>query len=634
MGRGRNRRRRLRRDQAQREKGVAISTPQSTSQAENFVRGRLGSTSNGQTTGALVAKGAVSAPKTTHTVGAWTAPTKKKLEGRPNPVNTLRFSPNAWSKLQWFRDRGSTEIGGFGISMKEEPLYVLDFLTVGQQCTAAHVEFDDDAVAKLLDDMDRKGYTPDEVLRVWLHTHPGSSASPSGQDMTTFHDVFGNSDWAIMVILAKGGECKARLRYTNGPGAELELTPQVDLHPPFEGVSGEDYVKWEEEYLANVRTRGSSSPTGHSITHYPSRGSHYQGYGNYDGHYSGWWNEDQNDETAGFHNAGSTDSGSPSKPTSPASHNWARPSGCSSRPRTRLADQSEIPPYGGIYRLATRETDEKMRLINDCVEQVWQLDANDDDTKTIITDLSWYSFSSKAKTNAELGDDIDSIVDISDEAPIACGEVSWRVNSDGKLVPMKITRVLSSGQIIDLRSDEAVAATELFQVTRASGGTAESTAGFAPASTDTKDESVDVTESKIDEAVAEIKAEDDKETNTTPLGFRSLITVSRFCGICQLEIDLSKSYMVENNIGKVNRGERAHMECVLDKNGWLEVPRPPSKRETEIVTIGQVVAAATSKGNDEPGFGPATDGSSDGGDVTGSDGTGGDGEECCIIGGP
>lgn len=626
MGRGRNRRRRLRRDQAQREKGVAISTLQSTSQAEHFVRGRLGSTSNGQTTGALIVNGAVSAPKTTHTVGAWTAPAKKQLEGRPNPVNTLRFSPNAWSKLQWFRDRGSTEIGGFGISMKEEPLYVHDFLTVGQQCTAAHVEFDDDAVAKLLDDMDRKGYTPDEVLRVWLHTHPGSSASPSGQDINTFHDVFGNSDWAIMVILAKGGECKARLRYTNGPGAELELTPQVDLHPPFAGVSGEDYVKWEEEYLANVRTRSFSSPTGHSVTHYPGRGARYPGYGAYDGNYSGWWNEDQNDETAGFHNAGSTNSGLPPKTASPASYNRAQSSSDISHPRTRLADQFEIPPYGGIHRLATRETAEKMRLINDCVEQVWQCDANDDDTKTVITDLAWYSFSPKAKINADIGDDIDSICDISDEAPIACGEVSWRVNGDGRLVPMKITRVLSSGQVIDLRSDEAVAAAELLQVTGASGGTVESTAGFAPASTATTDESVDVTE---------IKVEDDKETNTTPRGSQSLIPISRFCGICHLEIDLSNSYLVKDGCGTIKPGERAHVGCVLDKSGWLDVPRRSSKRETEIVTIEQVVAAATLKGNDEPGFGPATDGSSDArGDVTDSDGTGGDGDECCAIKGP
>jgi len=175
VGRGRDGRRRRRRHQEKREKGVAISTPQGTSQAENFVRGKLGAvTQGGQIVGSPATKGGASAPKTTHTVGSWATPAKKQLKSRDNPVNTLRFSPTAWSKLMWFRDRGSTEIGGFGISIKEEPLYVLDFLTVGQQCTAAHVEFDDDAVAKLLDDMDRKGYTPDEVLRVWLHTHPAA----------------------------------------------------------------------------------------------------------------------------------------------------------------------------------------------------------------------------------------------------------------------------------------------------------------------------------------------------------------------------------------------------------------------------------------------------------------------------
>ena len=537
-------------------------------------------------------------------------------------MNTLRFSPNAWSKLQWFRDRGATEIGGFGISLKEEPLYVIDFLTVAQQCTSTHVEFDDDAVAKLLDEMDQKGYSPDEVLRIWLHTHPANSASPSGTDMDTFRDVFGGSDWSIMVILAKGGECKAKLRYTAGPGAEMDLKPQVDLHPPFAGVAGEDYEKWEEEYVANVRTRSYSGASSQGRGGYQGHGypGGHGGCGAYEGEYDGWWNERQNNETSGFRTADSQSSNTPTRRALP-------PPADSRRSRPRLADQSEIPPYGGIYRLATREADEKLRLVNECVEQVWQVDDNDDDTKTVVTDLSWYTFSKQARVNAELGDDIDSINDISDEPPVACGEVAWRVNGDAKLLPMKITRVLSSGNIVDLRKDEDVAAAELAVANQNNSGTkaADTTAGFAPAASETADETKDETK--------------DKEIIKTPM------TDSWICVACKTLIDTKEAYMVANSNGNGKVGDRAHETCVKDKAGWLRVPVRPSKKETEIITVGQARTAAevasqqSGKASDEPGFGPAADdeGSADGGSADGGsadDGESADGSGAAVTVGP
>jgi proteasome lid subunit RPN8/RPN11 len=563
-----------------------------TPSAESFVRARLGNTvGNRAIQGVAPGASVVSTTTPSTSAGTWSTPTKKQLEGRPNPVNVLRFSPMAWSKLQWFRDRGSTEIGGFGISLKEEPLYVFDFLTVLQQCTTAGVEFDDDAVAKFLNDMDQSGYTPDEVLRVWLHTHPGNSASPSGTDMNTFRDVFGGSDWSIMVILAKGGECKARLRYTNGPGAELELTPQVDLHPPFEGVSGEDYQKWEEEYIANVRTRSYAVSSQHD---YHSR-SYYHGYG-YGDDYEGWWNERQNAGTQGFQPSDTTKADA-----SASHHSTSRYQ--SAREIARLADQVEIPPYGGMHRLASREADGSFKLIHECVEQVWQIDDNDDDTKTVITDLSWYCFSTKARVVAAIGDDIDSIHDISDESPVACGEVSWRVTKNDKLVPMKITRVLSSGQVIDLRANEAVAETELSVAKQKKTGGTDSTAGFAPSAAEKKDDK------------SEIISHPNWE-----------------CVICGQQVDHRAAYMVSNSAKSHELGSRAHPDCVKNMKGWMMVPERPSKRETEIISSTVASAAAiTRKENDEPGFEPAAatdssaaagaaaNGSSDGAAITDAD---------------
>jgi len=59
----------------------------------------------------------------------------------------LLFSPTAWAKLLYFRDRGETEISGFGITEPDDLLYVTDFITIKQDATIASTSLDDNAVA-------------------------------------------------------------------------------------------------------------------------------------------------------------------------------------------------------------------------------------------------------------------------------------------------------------------------------------------------------------------------------------------------------------------------------------------------------------------------------------------------------
>jgi proteasome lid subunit RPN8/RPN11 len=168
----------------------------------------------------------------------------------PRRPAMLRFSPTAWAKLLFLRDAGDTEIGGFGISSSDDLLFIEDVQIVKQTCTWVHVEFDDEAVADFFDrqvDADRR---PEEFGRIWLHTHPGSSPEPSGTDETTFARVFGGADWALMFILARGGQTYARLRYNCGPGADLKLPVEVDYDRPFSGSASDD---WKQEYCVNVR---------------------------------------------------------------------------------------------------------------------------------------------------------------------------------------------------------------------------------------------------------------------------------------------------------------------------------------------------------------------------------------------
>ena len=164
---------------------------------------------------------------------------------------TLRFTPNAWAKLLYLRDYGETEIGGFGISSADELLLIEDVQLVKQQCTAVTVAFDDEAVADYFDQQVDIGRQPEHFARVWIHTHPGESAEPSGTDEETFARCFGNSDWSIMCIVAAEGETYARLQFNVGPAASVTIPIEVDFNTSF---SGSDPESWAQEYLACVRS--------------------------------------------------------------------------------------------------------------------------------------------------------------------------------------------------------------------------------------------------------------------------------------------------------------------------------------------------------------------------------------------
>src|SRR3954470_20630862 len=166
---------------------------------------------------------------------------KKKLTKRSAPWRrpkrirrpTLRFTPTAWSKLLHFRDLGPSEIGGFGIAATDDPLLGTDIRLIRQICTACTTKFDDAAVADFFDEQVDLGLKPAQFGRLWLHTHPGNSALPSGTDEETFSRAFGGADWAVMFILAAGGQRYARLRFAAGPGGALRIRSRIDFCEQF-----------------------------------------------------------------------------------------------------------------------------------------------------------------------------------------------------------------------------------------------------------------------------------------------------------------------------------------------------------------------------------------------------------------
>ena len=158
----------------------------------------------------------------------------------------LRFSPTAWAKLLCLRDLGPTEVGGFGITDASDLLNVRDIAIVPQRCNEVFVAFDDTAVAEFFDDQIDQGRQPEQFARIWIHTHPGNSAQPSSVDVETFDRVFGRCDWAVMFILARGGQTFAQLYWRSGGPASIPLEVEIDFTQPFEGSDAE---AWETEYL-------------------------------------------------------------------------------------------------------------------------------------------------------------------------------------------------------------------------------------------------------------------------------------------------------------------------------------------------------------------------------------------------
>ena len=174
---------------------------------------------------------------------------------RPNP--SLRFTPTAWAKLLFLRDIGPTEVGAFGITSPQDLLLVREIQLVRQRCTEAFVSFDDVAVAEHFEQQVDLGRRPEQCGRIWIHTHPGDSPSPSHVDVQTFQRAFGHCDWAVMFILARGGRTFAELAWHQGNSLSFRLGVEIDYSHPFQGT---DHELWEQEYLANVEPRSWHDP--------------------------------------------------------------------------------------------------------------------------------------------------------------------------------------------------------------------------------------------------------------------------------------------------------------------------------------------------------------------------------------
>ncbi len=185
----------------------------------------------------------------------------------------LRFSPTAWAKLLYFRDKSDNEVGGFGITEADNLLFVKEFVAVKQEVTPVSVKFDDEAVANYFEDQVDLGRKPEQFARIWLHSHPGDSTEPSIIDEETFERVFGNCQWAVLFVVAQDNKTYAKLSFNVGPGGQVLIPVGIDYSQDF-GASNQEL--WDTEYTANIkaaewlssRTRKQENSGNHDLSGY------------------------------------------------------------------------------------------------------------------------------------------------------------------------------------------------------------------------------------------------------------------------------------------------------------------------------------------------------------------------------
>lgn len=198
----------------------------------------------------------------------------KKVELPELKQLKLRLSPYVWAKMMYIRDIGNTEVGFMGVSASSESadlLTMVDIVMPKQRASSCFVKFDDDSIADYFMDMCDQGLEPSESMRIWIHTHPGNSPSPSTVDEETFQRVFGNCSWSVMLIVARDDSIYAKLQLKlgeNQPNGFIEIPVEVDYDIPFMGANKK---AWKKEYTENLEKEAYKY-------NYSKHGSVYGGY--------------------------------------------------------------------------------------------------------------------------------------------------------------------------------------------------------------------------------------------------------------------------------------------------------------------------------------------------------------------
>jgi len=152
-------------------------------------------------------------------------------------TNKIVFSLMAWCKINFFLQHADTEVGGFCISSPNDLLYVEDFRLIKQEASIASIEFDPIGLADYMEDLGEEGIPLVRGARIWCHTHPSGSASPSPTDRETFANNFSHTSFAAMFIISKDQRTHCTLRMASNNmllekdiGVHVQWQPTEEFH--------------------------------------------------------------------------------------------------------------------------------------------------------------------------------------------------------------------------------------------------------------------------------------------------------------------------------------------------------------------------------------------------------------------
>jgi hypothetical protein len=172
---------------------------------------------------------------------------------REHRRDTLVFTWEAWAHWHWLCQHADIEVTARGETSVDAPLYVERLHVPLQQGTTVHTY----PCPKDIDRI-RSAQLPHKPAwlfdRIWLHTHPGNSATPSSTDEETLQAAFGTCPYSVMAILAKGGQRSCRLTFAAAGGSSKEIAIAVDQETILEFMprAAELYQQWLEEFNAKV----------------------------------------------------------------------------------------------------------------------------------------------------------------------------------------------------------------------------------------------------------------------------------------------------------------------------------------------------------------------------------------------
>jgi proteasome lid subunit RPN8/RPN11 len=171
----------------------------------------------------------------------------------------LTVDRGVWARIMYFAKEADGEISGMGITPKENRWHIEEFVLPKQECTAAHTEFDGTELAKLMDEYIVKGYEPWQTQRVWIHTHPGFSAEPSGPDWANFDANYvrdRDDSWGTMIVVNQKGEVSVNVWFgmlgAVMKGELVVVDREVEIH-------GEEWKKELDEKVTKPKSLVSST---------------------------------------------------------------------------------------------------------------------------------------------------------------------------------------------------------------------------------------------------------------------------------------------------------------------------------------------------------------------------------------